>query len=59
LTPEQLLERKIEAREAGTAPRQLSVCALTAIDHDALAVHTWIVVKEKGAPAYTRYDYTA
>jgi Protein of unknown function (DUF3750) len=23
------------------------------------AVHTWIVVKEKGAPAYTRYDYTA
>ncbi|WP_316190918.1 DUF3750 domain-containing protein [Bradyrhizobium sp. SZCCHNS2096] len=23
------------------------------------AVHTWIVVKEKGAPRYTRYDYTA
>src|ERR1700745_596743 len=23
------------------------------------AVHTWIVVKEKGAPAYTRYDYTS
>ncbi|WP_433994203.1 DUF3750 domain-containing protein [Bradyrhizobium japonicum] len=23
------------------------------------AVHTWIVVKEKDAPAYTRYDYTA
>jgi Protein of unknown function (DUF3750) len=24
-----------------------------------LAVHTWIVVKEKGAAKYTRYDYTA
>src|ERR1700742_4395710 len=24
-----------------------------------LAVHTWIVVKEKGAAAYSRYDYTA
>ena len=23
------------------------------------AVHTWIVVKEKGATSYTRYDYTA
>ncbi len=23
------------------------------------AVHTWIVVKEKGGPRYTRYDYTA
>ena len=23
------------------------------------AVHTWIVVKEKGAPTYSRYDYTA
>src|ERR1700710_465381 len=23
------------------------------------AVHSWIVVKEKGAPRYTRYDYTA
>lgn len=23
------------------------------------AVHTWIVVKEKNAPRYTRYDYTA
>ncbi len=23
------------------------------------AVHTWIVVKERGAPRYTRYDYTA
>ena len=23
------------------------------------AVHTWIVVKETGAPRYTRYDYTA
>jgi hypothetical protein len=23
------------------------------------AVHTWIVVKEKDAPTYTRYDYTA
>jgi hypothetical protein len=23
------------------------------------AVHTWIVVKERGAPSYTRYDYTA
>jgi hypothetical protein len=23
------------------------------------AVHTWIVVKEKGAPGYSRYDYTA
>jgi hypothetical protein len=23
------------------------------------AVHTWIVVKEQGAAAYTRYDYTA
>ena len=23
------------------------------------AVHTWIVVKEKNAPTYTRYDYTA
>jgi hypothetical protein len=23
------------------------------------AVHTWIVVKERGAPHYTRYDYTA
>src|SRR5689334_738452 len=23
------------------------------------AVHSWIVVKERGAPAYTRYDYTA
>jgi hypothetical protein len=23
------------------------------------AVHSWIVVKEKNAPAYTRYDYTA
>lgn len=23
------------------------------------AVHTWIVVKDKNAPAYTRYDYTA
>jgi hypothetical protein len=23
------------------------------------AVHTWIVVKEKGAAAYSRYDYTA
>jgi hypothetical protein len=23
------------------------------------AVHTWIVVKERDAPAYTRYDYTA
>jgi Protein of unknown function (DUF3750) len=23
------------------------------------AVHTWIVVKEKGAASYTRYDYTA
>ena len=23
------------------------------------AVHTWIVVKERGAPGYTRYDYTA
>ena len=23
------------------------------------AVHTWIVVKEKGARRYTRYDYTA
>lgn len=23
------------------------------------AVHSWIVVKEKGAPIYTRYDYTA
>ena len=23
------------------------------------AVHTWIVVKEKRAPAYSRYDYTA
>lgn len=23
------------------------------------AVHTWIVVKEKHAPSYTRYDYTA
>src|SRR3984893_10466354 len=22
------------------------------------AVHSWIVVKEKGAPRYTRYDYT-
>jgi len=23
------------------------------------AVHSWIVVKERGAPQYTRYDYTA
>jgi Protein of unknown function (DUF3750) len=23
------------------------------------AVHSWIVVKERGAPRYTRYDYTA
>jgi Protein of unknown function (DUF3750) len=23
------------------------------------AVHTWIVVKERGAPRYSRYDYTA
>src|SRR6195256_6989827 len=23
------------------------------------AVHTWIVVKERNAPRYTRYDYTA
>jgi hypothetical protein len=23
------------------------------------AVHTWIVTKEKNAPRYTRYDYTA
>jgi hypothetical protein len=23
------------------------------------AVHTWIVVKERGAPSYSRYDYTA
>src|SRR3954462_13016607 len=23
------------------------------------AIHTWIVVKEKDAPTYTRYDYTA
>jgi hypothetical protein len=23
------------------------------------AVHTWIVVKEKGATSYSRYDYTA
>lgn len=23
------------------------------------AVHTWIVIKEKGAPGYSRYDYTA
>ncbi|MEY9121573.1 hypothetical protein ABIA03_006515 [Bradyrhizobium yuanmingense] len=23
------------------------------------AIHTWIVVKEKNAPTYTRYDYTA
>jgi hypothetical protein len=23
------------------------------------AVHTWIVVKERGAATYTRYDYTA
>jgi Protein of unknown function (DUF3750) len=23
------------------------------------AVHAWIVVKERGAPRYTRYDYTA
>ena len=23
------------------------------------AVHTWIVVKKKGATSYTRYDYTA
>jgi hypothetical protein len=23
------------------------------------AVHSWIVVKERGAPHYTRYDYTA
>jgi hypothetical protein len=23
------------------------------------AVHCWIVVKERGAPSYTRYDYTA
>ena len=23
------------------------------------AVHTWIVVKEKGAAQYSRYDYTA
>src|ERR1700730_6316786 len=23
------------------------------------AVHTWIVVKEQGAPSYSRYDYTA
>src|SRR3954466_331375 len=23
------------------------------------AVHTWIVIKEKNAPRYTRYDYTA
>jgi len=23
------------------------------------AVHSWIVVKEHGAPHYTRYDYTA
>ena len=23
------------------------------------AVHTWIVVKEHGAPRYSRYDYTA
>jgi hypothetical protein len=22
------------------------------------AVHTWIVVKEKGATSYSRYDYT-
>ena len=25
----------------------------------AVAVHSWIVVKPAGAPAYTRYDYTA
>jgi hypothetical protein len=25
----------------------------------AVAVHSWIVVKPEGAPAYTRYDYTA
>ena len=23
------------------------------------AVHSWIIVKERGAPHYTRYDYTA
>ena len=23
------------------------------------AVHTWIVVKERGSPRYSRYDYTA
>jgi hypothetical protein len=23
------------------------------------AAHTWIVVKEKDAPSYSRYDYTA
>ena len=34
-------------------------CARTVRWRGIFAVHTWIVVKERGASRYSRYDYTA
>lgn len=45
------------AREAGAVVRVFS--ARTVRWRGIVASHSWVVVKAAGAPAYTRYDYTA
>jgi hypothetical protein len=45
------------AREAGGVVRVFA--APTVSWRGVVAVHSWIVFKEVGAPTYTRYDYTA
>jgi hypothetical protein len=52
------IERRTAARTVAT-PRSNDPRLCRADLRGIFAVHSWIVVKERGAPQYTRYDYTA